>query len=86
MTASESGRYLIALTRELGRFGCFVKTKTPFPAGEEVCLTITHHGREFAVFGEVVYALPYEGMGIGFGAIAVKDQAVLEDWLAEIRV
>ena len=85
VTAAGSGRHLIALTGELGRFGCFVKTITPFPSGEEVSLKITHDGREFAASGEVVYALPTEGMGIAFGAIqASAYEAVLESWLAEM--
>ena len=83
VTAPRSGKYLIALTRELGRFGCFVRTMTPIPAGEEVSLTITHHDREFTVSGEVAYVLPTEGMGIAFGAIPLSDQAVLEKWLAD---
>jgi len=82
VTASGSGQYLIALTRELGRFGCFVSTNTPFPAGEKVTLKISHEGREFTVSGEVVYALASNGMGIAFGAIAPSQQAVLEDWVA----
>jgi Tfp pilus assembly protein PilZ len=86
VTALKSGKYLIALTRELGRLGCFVKTMTPFPEGEEVILTITHHNRGFAVSGEVAYALPAEGMGIAFGSIPASDQSVLEDWLAENTV
>lgn len=86
MVAFRSGKYLIALTRELGRLGCFVITSDPFPAGEEVILTITHHNRQFAVSGEVAYALPTEGMGIAFGAIPVIDQTVLEDWLSESAV
>ena len=87
MTAPASGQRLIALTRELGRLGCFVKTTTPFPSGEEVSLTITHDGREFAVSGQVVYALPTEGMGIAFGAIPASDcKAVLEDWLAQSEI
>lgn len=81
-----SGKYLVALTRELSRFGCFVSTRDPFLAGEDVVLTITHHNREFAVSGEVAYARPAEGMGIAFGAIQAKDQAVLEYWLAESAV
>ena len=85
VTALGSGKYFVALTKELGRFGCFVKTTTPCPAGESVTLRITHGGREFVVSGKVVY-VANEGMGIAFGPIPVGDQAVLEDWLAAITV
>ena len=87
MTAPASGKRLVALTRELGRLGCFVKTTTPFPSGEEVSLTITHDGREFAASGLVAYALPTEGMGISFGAIPSSDHTtVLEDWLVQSNI
>lgn len=83
VTAPRTGESLTAPTREISRFGCFVKTTTPFPSGETVNLRITESGREFAVSGEVAYVLPTQGMGIAFGAIPVGDQAVLKDWLAE---
>ena len=86
VTASKSGKYLIALTGQLGRLGCFVKTATSFPAGEKVVLTTTHDAREFTVSGEVVYARPAEGMGIAFDAIAIDGQTVLEGWLAQSAV
>ena len=86
VTAPASGKHLIALTRDLGRFGCFVKTTTPFPSGEKVSLRITYDGREFSVLGQVAYVLTTQGMGIAFDAIPASDQAVLEAWLAQSPV
>jgi hypothetical protein len=83
LTATPSGQYLLASTWELGRFGCFVKTKAPFPAGATVSLRITYDLRKFVAVGEVVYILPDKGMGIAFGAIPPGNEAVLEDWLAQ---
>jgi PilZ domain len=83
VTAAKSGKYLIAVTGEISRLGCFVKTATPLPFDESVSLRITYDGRAIAVPGTVVYALPGKGMGIAFGAIPINDQRVLEDWLAE---
>ena len=83
VTAAKSGKYLVAVTGEISRLGCFVKTATPFPSGESVGLRITHDGKAFAVTGMVVYAASGKGMGIVFGAIPIDDQRVLENWLAE---
>ena len=83
MTAAKSGKHLIAVTGEISRLGCFVKTATPFPSGESVSLRITHDGMAFAVTGMVVHSVSGKGMGIVFGAISIDDQRVLEDWLAQ---
>ena len=83
VTAAASRKHLVALTGELSRLGCFVKTTMPFPPGETVGIRITYNGGEIAVAGEVAYALPNEGMGIAFGAVSDSDRAVLEDWLAQ---
>jgi PilZ domain len=83
VTDAKSGKYLVAVTGEISRRGCFVKTATPFPTGESVSLRITHDGKAFAVTGMVVYALHGKGMGIVFGVIPSDDQRILEDWLAE---
>jgi PilZ domain-containing protein len=83
LTAPPSDQYLVASTGELGRFGCFVRTTNPFPAGAKVSLKITYDGKEFVAAGEVVYVLPDKGMGIVFRAIPPSDQSVLEDWLAQ---
>jgi hypothetical protein len=83
VTFAPSGQCLVARTSELGRFGCFVKTKTPFPTGATVSLRITYDLREFVAAGEVVYVLPDKGMGIAFGAIPPANQGILEYWLAQ---
>jgi hypothetical protein len=83
VTVAKSGKYLVAVTGEISRLGCFVKTATPFPSGETVGLKITHEGITFAVTGIVVYTLSGKGIGIAFGAIPIDDQRILEDWLAE---
>lgn len=83
VTATPSGQYLVASTWELGRFGCFLKTKAPLPAGETVRLRITYELKEFIAAGEVVYVLPAKGMGIAFRGIPSGNQSVLEGWLAQ---
>jgi hypothetical protein len=86
VTALRSGQHLVAVTGELARLGCFVKTTTPFPVGEAVNVRITYDDREVMVPGEVVYARPPQGMGIAFGTVAAGDAAVLEEWLAQTMV
>lgn len=83
VTATKSGKYLVAITAEISQLGCFVKTMTPFTSGEPIDITITYSGRAFTAPGIVIYGLPAKGMGINFGAISNNDQRVLEDWLAE---
>jgi hypothetical protein len=85
VTASPSGQYLVARTGDLGRFGCFVKTNAPFPAGATVSLKITYNRGELVAGGEVVYVLPDKGMGIAFRTIPTANQGLLEEWLAQSR-
>ena len=79
----ESQKQLISLTRDLSLCGCFVTVKTPFPKGTRVSLKIANSKANFSALGNVTHNLSGEGMGIGFVQVEAKDQAVLEDWLAE---
>jgi hypothetical protein len=86
VTASESGTYLVAVTGEISRLGCFVKTTTPIAKGKAVNVRITFDGKVFAATGSVVYVLPTQGIGIAFGTIQTDNQTVLEHWLAQITI
>src|SRR5437667_2826144 len=79
----ESRKQLISLTRDLSLCGCFVTVKTPSPKGTRVSLKISNSKANFSAVGDVAHNLSGEGMGIEFVPVAAKDQAVLEDWLAE---
>jgi hypothetical protein len=83
VTSAQSGKYLVAITAEISRLGCFVKAMTPFASGEAVNVKITYSGRAFSAPGRVIYVLPAKGMGITFGAIPADGQLVLDDWIAE---
>jgi hypothetical protein len=72
---------MIVVTRDLSLSGCFVKTKTPFPAGTEVRVRITYAGSDFAAIGSVTPNITREGMGIEFVEIKSADQAIIERWL-----
>jgi len=72
---------MIVVTRDLSLSGCFVKTRTPFPAGTEVRVRITYAGADFAAIGSVTSHITREGMGIEFVEIDPDDQAIIESWL-----
>lgn len=78
----DSKKTLLALTTDLSMFGCFVRTKTPFPEGTSISLKITHRGVVFTTCGSVAHAQPNRGMGIAFGIVASSDQMVLDSWLS----
>ncbi len=79
----ESQRQLISLTRDLSLYGCFIAAKAPFPKGARVSLKIANSKATFSAVGNVIHNLSDEGMGIAFVQVEAKDQAVLEEWLAE---
>jgi CheY-like chemotaxis protein len=79
----ESQRQLISLTRDLSLYGCFIAAKAPFPKGARVRLKIANSKATFSAVGNVIHNLSDEGMGIAFVQVEAKDQAVLEEWLAE---
>src|SRR5207302_6668221 len=79
----ESRRQLISLTRNLSLCGCFVTVKAPSPKGTRVSLKISNSKSNFSAVGDVTHNLFEEGMGIEFVQVEGKDQAVLEEWLAE---
>ena len=79
----ESRKQLISLTRDLSLCGCFVTVKASSPKGTRVSLKISNSRANFSAVGTVTHNLPYEGMGIEFVQVEGKDQAVLEEWLAE---
>jgi hypothetical protein len=68
----------------LSLFGCYVHTTDPFPVGTKVSLRITHGGTSLAALGKVVQ--PNSGMGVAFTAIEPPSQAILEKWLASLRI
>ena len=79
----ESQKQVISLTRDLSLCGCFVTVKAPSPKGTRVSLKIADSRANFSAVGKVIHNLSDEGIGIGFVQVEAKDQAVLEEWLAE---
>ena len=83
VTNVESRKQIVSLTRDLSLCGCFVTVKAPSPKGTRVSLKISNSKANFSAVGNVTHNLSDEGMGIEFVQVEAKDQAVLEEWLAE---
>jgi hypothetical protein len=83
VTDVKSGNGVGGITRDVGLFGCFVETATPFLSGRTITLKITHDNETLSVSGEVSHAVAGEGMGIVFGTLAPREYAFLKGWLAE---
>jgi hypothetical protein len=73
------------LTSDLSLFGCHVGTLKPFTLGTKVRIKIFHKGEHFEALGIVANARPNLGIGIVFTRIVLKDQLILDKWIAELR-
>jgi hypothetical protein len=72
---------VVARTRELSRFGCFVESPKPLPRRSRIQIEITDDGNIFRASGVVAYVTS-EGMGIAFGLVEAGNYEVLEEWLS----
>jgi hypothetical protein len=77
-----SKKYVVALTRDLNAFGCFITTTRPFSEGTTLRLRITSSGAQFNAIGKVTGNVTSLGMGIEFVEIAPEDRAVIEKLLS----
>src|SRR5579859_2644742 len=68
VTETGSSQIVVAQTRELSRFGCFVQTVKPYPQGTRVHIEISEAGTTFVASGGVAYVTD-EGMGIVFSTV-----------------
>jgi hypothetical protein len=82
VTDFNNHKRLLALTTDLSVFGCFVRTRHPFPKGTEITLKISHQGAVFTSCGNVAHVQPNKGMGIAFGAVDRHAQVVLDHWIS----
>jgi hypothetical protein len=71
-------------TTDLSVFGCQVTAQKVLPTDTKVHLRIIHRGAIFAAQGQITN-VHGNSMGVVFTRIEQKDQAVLENWLAEAR-
>jgi hypothetical protein len=75
----------IELTRvtELSRYGCYLETSKPLPAGTRVTLKIFDGAQLFEATATVLYSRPPLGMGLAFREVKSVFQTILEDWLRQ---
>lgn len=79
----KSGKQITSTIANLSRYGCHVRTDTPFHPGTTVALTIKVKDTTFRCEGKVIYSISNEGMGVRFDNIASAQQAVLNQWLMQ---
>ena len=78
----ESGKVVVASTRELSRFGCFVETTNQLPRRSRIHIEITDDTDVFTASGVVAY-VTLAGMGIAFGLVEAKNYEILSKWLSQ---
>lgn len=81
---ANSDKQIVSTTSNLSRYGCHVRTSTPFDPGTTVKLTIRHRGTTFQIEGRVVYSISSQGMGIRFDNIDTAEQIILNEWLMQV--
>jgi hypothetical protein len=79
-----SERQISARTSNLSVHGCFVPTPSPLKPGAKVQITIVHAGAKVTASGRVA-SNREDGMGIAFNKLEPHDEAVLEQWLSDLR-
>jgi hypothetical protein len=77
-----SAEVVVAQTKELSRFGCFVKTKNPLRQRSRIHIEIADDSDIFTASGVVAYVTS-EGMGIAFGLVESKNSEILARWLSQ---
>lgn len=82
----ESGAKLKAKTGDLSIGGCFLDTLNPSPIGTEIRVTILRENTKFTGLGRVVFVFPNLGMGVVFTSSETSQVAILEAWLAELKL
>jgi hypothetical protein len=81
----DSEHMLRVQTCDLSLFGCRVRCANPWPAGTKVRLKITYKGATVRALGRIAHVQGTTSMGVAFSKVEIKDQLVLEIWMAELR-
>jgi PilZ domain len=72
-------------TSNLSLFGCHVDGGECLPTGTRVRVRIAHKSKIFEAVGRVANNQSNAGIGITFTKVEENDQAILEEWIAELR-
>ena len=76
-----SSNVVVAQSKELSRFGCFVQTIRPYPQGTRVHIEMADGADIFTASGVVAYVTA-EGMGVVFSMVEPDKYEILAKWLA----
>jgi hypothetical protein len=79
----KSAKQITSKIANLSRYGCHVRTDSPFQPGTTVNLTIRIKDTVFRCEGKVIYSIRNEGMGVRFDNIASAEQVILDKWLMQ---
>ena len=83
-TEPKSHAKIIGRTSDLGRGGCYIDTIGPFPVGTVLVVRINREHQTLTFEGKVAFAQPGMGMGLAFTQVAPDQQAILDEWIAEL--
>src|SRR5579872_3281508 len=83
-TEPKSHAKIIGRTSDLGRGGCFIDTIGPFPVGTVLVIRINRESQTLTIEGKVAFAQAGMGMGLAFTKAAPDQQAILDEWIAEL--
>jgi len=70
---------------DLSPNGCYIDTMSPYTAGAAVRVRLKHGLHQFEAIATVRYSLLSMGMGLEFTEISPENQAVLRQWISELR-
>ncbi len=80
----KSGKQIGAVTSNLSRGGCHVRTSTVLTPGTRVKVMVKHHGTIFQSEAKVLYMVEKHGMGISFQDVQPAERARIKQWLLEL--
>ena len=83
-TEPKSHAKIIGRTSDLGRGGCYIDTIGPFPIGTVLVVRINREHQTLTIEGKVAFAQPGMGMGLAFTKAGPDQQAILDEWIAEL--
>ncbi len=84
-TEPKSGAKIIGRTSDLGIGGCYIDSIGPFPMGTNLVVRINRDQQTLKIQAKVVFAQPGMGMGLAFTHAEPDQQAILDQWISELR-
>ena len=73
-----------ARVRQLGLYGCYMDTPSPFAEGTAVVVKIFVPGEYFEAKGTVIHVQEPSGMGLSFRDVKPNFRIILRSWLLSV--